>query len=332
MSEAIVQDLQPGVADSYDRLRAECGRVQLPGFALIELTGEDRKGWLQGQVTNDVRQLDLGASYSFCVCEPTGQILSVCDVWSLPERFFLTCPIETVPALLKRFEQMVIMEDVRARDVTGEYELASIQGPAATAQLSELVELPKLDAGVGSLAGTEVYCLRSDRTGLGGWDIVVPKDATKSLKLLDKTFQPILAEAYEIARLEAGIPRYGKDYDAKTLPPELGPAFEAKHISYSKGCYTGQEVLMRIHSRGHTNRRWMALYSDSPFQEGSTISHPRRPDAGKVTSAVLSPDFGYVGAAMLRREVAEDYETVRIEGPEGVVEAETRLMPILRLE
>jgi tRNA-modifying protein YgfZ len=331
MSETLLS-IPAEVTDSYDRLRADCGRVELSGVSLIELSGEDRKGWLQGQVTNDLRQLDLGASYSFCVCEPTGQILSVCDVWAVPERFFITCPTETVAALLRRFEQMTVLEDVVARDVSAEYTIASIQGPSATNCLLEHVELPKLDAGLGSLAGADVYCLRSDRTGLGGWDILVPTGAVKTLKLLDQTFEKIHAEAFEIARLEAGIPRHGQDYDAKTLPPELGPAFEAKHISYSKGCYTGQEVLMRIHSRGHTNKRWMALYSERPLEAGATVSHARRPDAGKVTSAASSPDFGPIAAAMLRTEVAEMGEIVRVQLPDGDVEAEVRPMPILRLE
>ena len=332
MSDTLVQTLDPEVTESYDRLRADCGRVDLPDIAVIQLLGDDRKGWLQGQVTNDLRQLDLGASFSFSVCEATGQIVSVCEVWSLPGKFFITCPKGTLQALLKRFEQMVILEDVQASDVTGDYYLASIQGPTATASLTELMELPKLDAGPAILEGSEVFCLRSDRTGLGGWDVLIPLDAKKAIKKIEKTFERILPQAYEIARIEAGFPKYGSDIDVKTLPPELGPAFETRTISYTKGCYMGQEVLMRMHSRGHANRRWVGLMADQALPEGAAVKHPRRADAGKVTSSAVSPDFGFIGAAMLRREIAEEGEVVQVETPGGLVEAEVRLMPILRLD
>ena len=88
---------------------------------------------------------------------------------------------------------------------------------------------------------------------------------------------------------------------------------------------------MRMHSRGHANRRWMALFSEQPLEPGAPVTHSRRPDAGKVTSAAVSPDFGPIAAGMLRREVAEDYETVQVQTSSEAIEAEARSMPILRL-
>jgi folate-binding Fe-S cluster repair protein YgfZ len=103
-------------------------------------------------------------------------------------------------------------------------------------------------------------------------------------------------------------------------------------VSYKKGCYTGQEVLMRIHSRGHTNRTWMALTSDTEMPVGARVRHRNRDDAGVVTSAGDSPDYGPIAGAMLRAEAAIPNENVEVETSEGWVPARVHLMPILRME
>ncbi len=316
----------------YDLLRDGAGIVELDFLSLVSFTGEDRKGWLQGQATNNLRSIDLGASISFCICAPSGQMQAACDLWGLHGRFVSTCHRSTLPALMERVRQMVIMEDVQAQDLTGSYTLVSIQGPAASRELSDLVTLPTLDAAESRIGEVPVLCLRANHSGMGGWDIWVPSEERKTLAKLAKHFPRVSREAYEVARLEAGIPLFGQDMDGRTLPPEMGPAFEAKTVSYNKGCYTGQEVLMRIHSRGHTNRTWMGLLADAPLEAGAPITHPSRPDAGIVTSAVFSPIYGEIAGAMMRNEVAAPMEAVTVQTSRGPVEAELRQMPILRFE
>jgi folate-binding protein YgfZ len=331
MSETVIDAIAPKVADSYDLLRAECALFPTDDYVVVELAGDDRKGWLQGQATNNLRSLDFGASSAFCICEPTGQIISVCDIWSLKEKFLIVLPQASLNGFLKRVEQMVILEDVTAT-VLDDHRLISIQGPDATAKLSELAQMPTLDANEAELEGALVALLRSNRAGQGGWDIVIPASAKKAIARLEKDFHTLHPDVAEIARIEAGIPKFGKDINPKTMPPELGSSFDARHVSYNKGCYTGQEVLMRIHSRGHTNKTWMGLVAEEPFEAGSAVKHSRRPDAGEVTSAALSPAHGYIGAAILRNEAAFDGEFVTIETANGPIEAEVREMPILRLD
>lgn len=332
MSETLSETLAPEILDSFDRLRADCALMDLERFSVFEIRGEDRKGWLQGQATNDLKQLDLGASSAFCFCTPTGQLLAICDIWGLKDRFILICERGSAGAVIQRFEQMVVLEDVQARDVTSEYELLSIQGPNATRELQEFMVLPTLDAADSRAGDIEVITLRSNRAGLGGWDVLIPAADKKTAKALRKHFVKVEPQAYEIARVEAGIPLMGRDWDHKTLPPELGPAFEARHISYRKGCYTGQEVLMRIHSRGHTNRTWVALMAERPMTAGAAVSHSRRKDAGFVTSACYSPDYGYIAGAMLRNEAVLEGDWVTVEDPDGAVQAEIRQMPVLRFD
>lgn len=330
MSDTVAEPLSPEIVESFDRLRADCGLIEPADLSIIEFTGEDRKGWLQGQATNDLKQLDIGASSAFCLCSPTGQIIAICDIWGLKDRFLLTCATSAAPAVMGRVEQMVILESVEAKDVTADYTLLSIQGPNATRSLQDFVILPTLDAADSRAGDREVVTLRSNRTGLGGWDLLIPKSDKKTTKAVLGAFSPILPEAFEIARLEAGIPAVGRDWDAKTMPPELGPAFEARHVSYKKGCYTGQEVLMRIHSRGHTNRSWVALMAERPMTAGAAVSHSRRPEAGVVTSTCYSPDYGFIAGAMIRNEVVLEGDWVEVETSAGRVPAEIRHMPILR--
>lgn len=331
MSESIADFIEPNVLDSYDVLRNECGLFPIDEFALIEMTGEDRKGWLQGQATNNLRSLDFGASSSFCLCEPTGQIISVCDIWSLKDRFLIVTPKSCLDGFLKRVQQMVVIEDVAVR-VLDDHQILSVQGPEATSRLSEFVQLPTLDANEAEFEGGVLALLRSNRAGQGGWDIALSNEFKSAIEKLKGASSSIDARAAEISRIEFGVPRFGQDITAKTLPPELGSHFESKHVSYNKGCYTGQEVLMRIHSRGHTNRTWMGLVADQPFEAGAEVAHSRRPDAGQVTSAVLSPGLGYIGAAMLRTEAAFDGELVTVQTERGPIEAEVRDMPIMRLD
>lgn len=331
MSESLIDPIAPEVADSYDLLRAECGLFPVDDLALVELTGDDRKGWLQGQATNNLRSLDFGASSAFCLCEPTGQIISVCDIWSLKDRFLIALSKKALEGFLKRVEQMVVIEDVFVK-VLDDHQIYSIQGPDATYRLGELFQLPTLDANESEFEKANAILLRSNRAGLGGWDVVLPDSAKKAIAKLQKEFEAIHPDAAEISRIEAGIPRFGQDINPKSMPPEMGSAFDARHVSYNKGCYTGQEVLMRLHSRGHTNKTWMGLVADDPFEVGNPIKHSRRPDAGEVTSATFSPANGFIGAAILRNEAAGDGEWVTIETSKGPIQAEVREMPILRLE
>lgn len=320
-------DTHPRLADALtrddDRLREDAAAFALDGWSLIELSGEDRLDWLQGQATNDVRVLTEGRRVAFCLCEPTGQLLAVVDAWALEDRIFMAVPRERTTTVLARIERMTIMEDVAARVLSEGYSGVSFQGPKASEILSRSFALPVRDAGaiVDRAHEPAALCLRSDRTGMGGWDVWFPERS----RIVEFGIEEAMPGAVEAARIEAGIPKWEVDMGLKTLPPELGPAFEARHVSYNKGCYTGQEVLMRMHSRGHTNKTWVGLVSPEPFHVGNEVSHGGKV-VGTVSSAAYSPKGRHVGAATLRNEAFEEGTIVTV----GGVEAEVRSMPILR--
>jgi folate-binding protein YgfZ len=308
---------------AYKLITETCGLCRLPHLSLVELTGADRKEWLQGQATNDLRKLEIGGSIETCICTPTGQLLANCTIWSLPDRFLIAVPIQAVEAFLRRVEMMVIMEDVEARHVQN-IEWVSVQGPSSTEEVGKLLGTGDLGPGVVIVGGAEVTLLPTKWTQAGGWDFIFQKGTDA----ISSHFPAASTEAFDVARLEAGQPIFSGDMNEKTLPPEMGPAFEARNISYEKGCYTGQEVLMRIHSRGHTNRSWVGLLLESGVQRGDTISHASREDAGVITSRAYSPRLGFIGAAMLRNEAAVEGDVVTVNTKGGAVRAEVRNMPL----
>jgi folate-binding protein YgfZ len=247
--------------------------------SLIAVDGEDRVDWLQGQSTNDLRELQAGDSISFCLCSPKGQIEAIVNALFRASDVLLTTDFACKQAVLDRIEHMVVMEDVAGREEAG---LACLRvvGPEAA----------KVEG-------------RIAVRGQGYTDVWVSPEEAASLQA---TIPTISASTYDIWRLEQGIPVWGQDVSGRTLPPELGPAFEQAHVSYTKGCYTGQEVLQRIYSRGHTNKTWVALTSERELGQGSLGQ------GVTVTSVVTSPHFGHLAGAVVRNELAEPSKKIEI--------------------
>ncbi|MBL8068213.1 MAG: hypothetical protein JNM28_07170 [Armatimonadetes bacterium] len=217
---------------------------------------------------------------SACLCLPTGQLQTLLRIAETGDGLLVITPHPEL--LLQRIEDFVIVEDVAGINL----------GPVSSTQ------------GVGS-TGLAFH----DRSGFGGYDSI-EGDGTPEIP--DEQIH-----ALEIA---AGIPRLGLDTSAKTLPPELGPAFEAEYVSYTKGCYVGQEVLHRIHARGHVNRQWVALVSDS------TIPCGEIPGAGVIHRSAPHPNYGFIASATLRSESAEPGTKIAIAGTAAVVDE----MPLFR--
>ena len=275
----------------YRALRLSQARVVLSGTTYFVLSGRDHREWLQGQCTNDVLSLEGRPWLDFCLTKPTGQLLALCRAWVRGGT--LVVATDRPEVLIERVEGTVILEDVSLRRI--EEAFACIQGPSAVAT-------------PGSLP--------SDRTGSGGFELPLSQAAGA---------EHLSQEGFELATLEAGVPLTGRDANEKTLPPELSPSFDSTHVSYTKGCYTGQEVLMRIRSRGHTNRTWVGLRGDAEIKPGAKVTLGGK-EVGTVHRAALSPAFGQVASATLRNEATAAGTRVVAAG----VECEVVEMPFLR--
>ncbi len=295
----------------YRAVREGVGVLDCPGDLALSLTGEDRRTWLHGQVTNDVLGVHQGGSTALSVLKPTGQIVANGRLWNAPESLVLLFPHTPPHPLLERLEMMIILEDVRVDNLSAENDLVSVQGPRATEVLSQALTLPTLDWGRAEVAGAEVMLLRHDRTGEGGWDLLFPRGARAHIEALFSDLPLVTEQEADILRLEAGIPVRGRDFTEKTLAMEMGPAFIEERLDFDKGCYTGQEVVERIRSRGHTNRTWVGLRCEARVEVGATLTLAEDTadgsagdEVGQVTSAGVSPLFGAFAAAMVRNVAA----------------------------
>jgi folate-binding protein YgfZ len=279
------------VPTEYDALVHHAGVIDRSDMTKLVISGDDRAEWLQGQVTNDVRTLRPGGVLDALVCFPAGQILADCRIWDLGDRYVLLAPGSRRRALRERLESMVILEDVTIGDLTDSHALLSVVGPGASGDWLDGFRFAPTNA------------LR-----LPGLDVLLTEDETATFAVrLAELAMPVGTTAYEIARIEDAIPVYGADITERTLPQEMGPLFAERHLSFAKGCYVGQETIMRIRSRGHTNRTWVGILGHDEVGAGIPVrAEPASPTIGTITSACRSLALDQpIALAMVRNAFGE---------------------------
>ncbi len=251
----------------------------------IALAGDDRVRWLHGMVTNDVKSLAPGEGCYAFVLDAQGHVLADLNVYMEAERILVDCDASLTAKLMEIFDRYIIMDQVEMSDVSAEMDTLAVEGPAANSIVTGSYRKLSVPRGV----------------WLFGKDIQAP-GAT-----------PVSAEAYETARIEAGIPRYGVDIDESVIANETGVT---RAMHFNKGCYIGQEIVERIRSRGHVNRILAGFRADSPIPCPATF------DAGRITSAALSPILHRtVALGYVRRELAAPGSKVSIAGIQAEVVA-----------
>jgi folate-binding protein YgfZ len=287
----------PGLESDYRLLRESAGLLGLER-GLIEVTGPDAVDFLQGQLTNDVAALAPGSGCYALLLTPKGRILADARVLlRAPELVLLDTEAEALAALLANLTMYKIGRQVKVTDRSDEWSLLSLIGPEA-ARVAGADPEPLhsfLEAEVG---GAAVLAIATD----AGVDVAAPRADGARVReaLVRRGAEPVSAGAGELARIEQGRPRLGVDMGEDNLPGELG--LEARAVSFTKGCYVGQEPVARMHHRGHPNRHLRGLRAGVPVQVGDPVSSGER-DVGTVTSASLSPVHGPIALAVLRREV-----------------------------
>jgi folate-binding protein YgfZ len=317
-------------------LRKSAGVLDLSSRSRLCLTGSDRVRFLHGQVTNDVNRLRSGEGCYAAVVTAKGKMESDLNIYALQDELLLDFEPGLTEKMSQRLEKYIVADDVQVVDVAPHYGLLSIQGPKAEAVVRALGIFPELplkpfqsvkisDATLGEIylvneprvpgsAGLSVVALaKSDvppASSSNGFDLFIPTNSLGAV--LDKLIAAAKSvggracgwDAFEMARIEAGIPRFGMDMDETNIPLECG--IEARAVSYSKGCYIGQEVINRIHSVGHVNKelRGLRLADDlkSLPVKGDKLFHEGK-EVGYITSAVTSPVLkATIALGYVRRE------------------------------
>lgn len=299
----------------YRTVRSHAGLLDLCHRSLLRFTGKDRVSFLQGMVSNDVKGLAAGQGVYAAILDVHGKIMADVRVFCTDDFILLDLWEAVKEKILQHLNRYIIADDVEIADLADQYGIISLQGPKARPFLRALlpperIPLEELDHRTSRIGDAEVRVVRSTHTGEEGYDfLIMTKDLSQvasRIQEMGKTFslQWIGAQAQEILRIEGGIPRYGIDMDENSLLLETGLD---QAVSFHKGCYLGQEVIERIRSRGHVNKRLvgMVLEGDTAAERGDTVRAGEK-EIGKVTSSVMSPArkrplaMGYVHRDYLR--------------------------------
>lgn len=321
-----------------------CAVFDLSGRTRLLFSGADRLRYLNGQLTQDLRRLSPGRALPACVTSAKGRLQA--EVWVSLEGgadgpVALDAAPELREVLAARLERYIVADDVVLEDHTGREGLlhcigftqgqaassertsASFQAPAGTALDSTLDST--IGATIGANAGKPVDAtggvrgraqefpavlrefprVATARLGGEGWDVRVPLDRLAAVKLELGGLLATDAE-WEALRISRGIPVWGAELDENTLPPEAG--LERTHIDYHKGCYIGQEVISRLKSVGHVNRRLCRLWGFGPETpaSGAVFFTETGAEAGVLTSVAGSGAEGFLALGYLKRTHAAE--------------------------
>lgn len=296
----------------YRQLREECGLVEEPDRGFLVVKGAEAAEYLQGQLTNDVEALEAGDGSYAALLDRKGHMqtdMRVLRPGSEPE-LLLDLEPEGLEAARRHLQMYKIGREVEVSDESDAHVLLSLIGPrsveiAGTAALPEnACEATTIGGArcvaVGTAAGIDLIFAAANREGV--------RDALFAAGAVE-----VSPEAAEILRIEAGRPRFGAEMGTETMPAEAGIVEQA--VSFTKGCYIGQETVARLHYKGKPNRHLRGLRFSAPAQGGEALRLGEK-EVGKVGSAAVSPAFGPIGLAILRRE-AEPGATVSV-GEDGV--------------
>jgi folate-binding protein YgfZ len=335
MNESTSQHITmiPAVSlDGYAAARHGAAVIDRSQRGRLIVTGVDRRAYLQGLLTNDIAALEPGRGCYAAYLTPQGRMIADLHVYELGDEMLLALERGTRDTVLRNLDQFVFTEDVQLRDATDSLAQMAVVGPGAAATVSNLLAAP---ADVASLSEHGVVraqwerhpvtVARIDDAGERGFDLFV--DAAESARLvaaLGRAGVPLLDDATaEAIRIEAGVPRFHRDMNEETIPLEAG--IESRAISFTKGCYVGQEVVIRVLHRGHGRvaRKLVGLVLDGsqPAAAGSIVRSDDR-EIGRVTSSAFSPALQKpIALAYVHRDFVAPGTAVSVDGERGEVAA-----------
>jgi folate-binding protein YgfZ len=311
MSEPLLVELDA----QYRQLREECGLLDRSERGKLLVSGPDAAEYLQGQLTNDVEALEPGDGQYAALLDRKGHMQADMRVLRpTAEEILVDTEPEAIAAARRHLEMYSIGRDVKVSDVSDERAILSLIGPRS-AEVAGTAPLPDNACETGALTGIE-FLAAGTRWGIDL--IVVAADAGRLRDaLLAAGAVEVSSAAVEILRIESGVPRFGAEMGTATMPAEAGIVEDA--VSFTKGCYIGQETVARLHYKGRPNRHLRGLRLSAPTGPGAALRLGEK-EVGQVGGATVSPSFGPIALAILRREaepgtelaVGEDGVTARV--------------------
>ena len=298
-------------ADSYRALKEHAALGSIAPRGAIGLAGKDRAGYLQGLLTNDIQALTPGTGCYSAWLSPQGRMLTDLHVLESGDMILLDVPAAAVQDTLQRLDQFLFSEDVQVADLSASLRSVWLHGPRAAALLERVVSgieglaaWPEYTNARGEFAAAPVSVARISQLGTPGYCVYVEAAQEHALlrALEGAGASTASREVLEAARVEAGYPIFGMDMTEDTIPLEAG--IEERAISFSKGCYVGQEVIIRVLHRGHGRvaKKLVALTIDDGVAVPGALILSGEREIGVVTSAAESPRVGAIALGYVHRD------------------------------
>jgi len=303
------------MSDAATAVRRGAGLFVREGRGLLGVRGGDRVRWLNGMVTNDVATLAAGPERSGChalLLTSIGRIVAELHVLLRPDAFWLETERDRLAPARAQLEKLLIADDVTLSDESVRFARLALEGPraleiaAAAAADGDAVASLGPDACADlSIAGADVVAFASGWSGEPALQLLVPVAAVEAVRAVlvaagaERGLVEVGAEVLEILRVESGTPRFGAELSEDVLPAE---ARLERTISTTKGCYTGQEIVARMRSRGNASHLLVGVVLDGDIlaAPGDAIAAGGRA-IGEVTSVARSPVAGAIALGFVRR-------------------------------
>ena len=312
----------------FGALRSGCGVYDLGYRVKISLTGADRVRWLNGMVTNNIRDLAVGQGIYAFLLNPQGHILGDLYAYNRGDSIVVDTDRSQIERMLATFDHYIIMDDVEVKDLSDSLTFLGVGGPKSREVLAAAgIDVPdaKPLQVVEAKCACDCDCVQC--TAVRGEDPVykqyelwlAPNDVKKTWDaLVANGATPIGCKALELHRIITGIPLYGVDIRERDLPQETE---QARALNFNKGCYVGQEIVERIRSRGAVHRKFTGFLADAPVARGMKVVAAEK-DVGEITSAgsvILAGGQRNVALGYIRRELGAPGREVLIGGTRAIV-------------
>jgi len=326
-------------ADEYRLVRDRVGLVDLSHCGIIKVSGSEAERFLNGLVTNDVKSLSKGCGMRAGFLTGHGKVRALSRILGLGDSYLIINEPQTHDKVYQYVFPFSYAGDFAVEDVTSAYAVLSVQGPKSLLVMKEVCFEPvsSMDEHQWSdavIAGHNTMVVKSSRSGDAGYDILTPVDSVVDVWdfiLLKGGFhgiRPFGLEALDVLRFETGVPKYGIDVDESNMMLEVGLS---DAVSFTKGCYTGQEAVAMATYRGHVSKKLSGLIFEGdtvPARGDKVFSETR--EVGTVTSAMRSDGLGQVIAmAYIKYGFFEPGLSVEVRNEQGPLRATIVEMPFV---
>ncbi len=308
----------------FAALRGGCGVYDLGYRAKLSLTGGDRVRWLNGMVTNNIRDLAIDRGVYAFLLNPQGHILGDLYAYNRGESIVVDTDASQVEKMVATFDHYIIMDDVEVKNLSEQVTALGVAGPKAEEVLRaagfSLPAMTELQVQAASWNGVECTVVRSDAQQFPAYEIWIAPAQVKQLwdALIAAGATAVGSQAVEMNRIILGIPQFGVDIRERDLPQETE---QARALNFNKGCYVGQEIVERIRSRGAVHRKFAGFLADAAVAPGSKIVAGEK-EVGEITSATsvsLGGADRHVALGYIRREAGAPGREVSINGTRAAV-------------